>query len=68
MSAQEALNRIADAIFACAKEWRVANKLNERSVACSEGLYEMGKVNMGVSRALEHKLLSEGVDNAGSTN
>ena len=61
-----ALNRIADAIFACAKEQRQANKLSERAVACSEGLYELGKANMGVSRALEQKLLSEGVDNAGS--
>ena len=68
MRKAEALNRVADAIFACAKESRIANKLTERAVICSEGLHEMGKVNMSVSVALEKKLLLEGAEDAGSPN
>ncbi len=73
MSASEGLNRIADAVFACAKEWRQQNKLEvlslkltARSVICSEGLYALGKLNMGVSQALEKKLLREGELHVGS--
>ena len=63
---EPALNRVADAIFACAAAMRTQNALSERAVACSEGLYELGKGNMRVSQALERKLLSEGDGDAGS--
>ena len=68
MSATDALNRVADALFACAKEQRVQSRLQERAVAISEEMLEMQKVNLAVSKALEAKLLLEGAKDAGPAN
>ena len=56
---QDALNRIADALFAIAKEERRAAKANERSVAIQEKLYEYQETSLRVSKALEERLLAQ---------
>lgn len=48
-SVSEALNRIADAIFAQVK-------VQKRAVAVSEDMLEMQKVNLAVTKALEESL------------
>lgn len=53
------LNRIADALFACAKELRSQSKLQERAVGVSERLLKIQEANLAVSQALEKKLLAE---------
>lgn len=68
MSESEALNRIADAIFAVAKAKRHSNEMQERIVEVSEAMCEMQKTNLAVSKALEQKLLLDGASDARPAN
>lgn len=63
-----ALNRVADALFACAKEQKRQTRLQERAVAVSEAMFEVQKVNLAVTKALEARLTLEGAQNAGPVN
>lgn len=56
---EDALNRVADALFAIAKEERRSAKASERSVAIQEKLYEFQEVSLRVSKALEERLLAQ---------
>ena len=58
----DAINRVADALFAQAKEQRRQTTLQERAVTVSEAMLVMQRANLAVSQALEQKLLMEGTD------
>ena len=62
----EALNRVADALFQCAKEQRKQSKLQEVAVHCSELMCEAQLANLDVTRQLEAAL--QGQVNASRAN
>ena len=51
-----AINRVADALFACAHEQKRQTRLNERAVVVSEQMLEMQAANLAVTKLLEAKL------------
>ena len=65
MSGVDALNRIADALFAQAKAQRENVKLTERQVAVQEELLALQHVNLHVTKVLEQKLLEQASAGAG---
>jgi hypothetical protein len=56
MSSEDALNRIADALFQQAKAYRAQVKVAEKQLAVAEAMKEMQEANLAVTKHLEAEL------------
>ena len=59
MSVADALNRIADALFAQAKAQREGVKVSERQAAVQEEMCDLQKANLAVTMQLEQQLIAQ---------
>jgi hypothetical protein len=56
MSSEDALNRIADALFQQAKAYRAQVKVAEKQLLVAEAMKEMQEANLAVTKHLEAEL------------